>query len=129
MTHTTENPTLELLTEKYNGARGQFNRLGVAVLDDDNHAWKLGKQGEVRWAESNNIVPTDILEMAVVDGKITIEMLERTTKQNSIETQKFLDRYQTMREKHGYSEEEQMEMRCEFGDEEVVDVFTGKVIS
>ena len=34
-----------------------------------------------------------------------------------------------MREKHGYSEEEQMEMRAEFGVEEVVDVFTGKVIA
>ena len=129
MTHTTENPTLELLTEKYNGARGQFNRLGVAVLDDDNHAWKLGSKGEVRWISSNNICPTDILEMAVVDGTITWEMFERSTKQSSIETTEFLTRYQAMREKHGYSEEEQMEMRCEFGDEEVVDIFTGKVIS
>ena len=129
MTHTTENPTLELLTEKYNGKRGQFNRLGVAVLDDDNHAWKLGAHGEVRWVSSNNICPTDILEMAVVDGTITWEMFERSTKQSSIETTEFLTRYQAMREKHGYSEEEQMEMRCEFGDEEVVDVFTGKVIS
>ena len=154
MTYTTENPTLELLQEKYNSTaprlnykgepirggmtEGQWNRDGVAVLGGETsygsagvtkHAWKLGKQGEVRWAESDNIPPTDILKMAVVDGTITWEMFERTQKQNSIETQEFLGRYQAMREKHGYSEEEQMEMRAEFGDEEVVDVFTGKVIS
>lgn len=144
MTYATENPTLELLQEKYNSTaprlnykgeairggsvtEGQWNRDGVAVLG--NKEWKLGSKGEVRWISSNNIPPTDILEMAVVDGTITWEMFERSTKQNSIETQEFLGRYQAMREKHGYSEEEQMEMRAEFGDEEVVDVFTGKVVS
>ena len=155
MTYTTENPTLELLQEKYNSTalklnykgepirggsvtEGEWNRDGVAVLGgtteygsagSTKHEWKLGAHGEVRWVSSNNIPPTDILEMAVVDGTITWEMFERSTKQNSIETTEFIKRYQAMREKHGYSEEEQMEMRCEFGDEEVVDVFTGKVIS
>ena len=144
MTHTTENPTLELLQEKYNSTalklnykgeairggsvtEGEWHRDGVAVLG--NKEWKLGAHGEVRWVSSDNICPTDILEMAVVDGTITWEMFERSTKQNSIETTEFLTRYQAMREKHGYSEEEQMEMRAEFGDEEVVDVFTGKVIA
>jgi len=155
MTYATENPTLELLQEKYNSTaprlnykgeqirggmtEGQWNRDGVAVLGgtkdygsagSTKHEWKLGSKGEVRWVSSNNIPPTDILEMAVVDGTITWEMFERSTKQNSIETTEFLTRYQAMREKHGYSEEEQMEMRAEFDDdEEVVDVFTGKVIS
>ena len=92
MTHKTENPTVAILTEKYNGERGEFNRRGVAVLGDDDHAWKLGKHGEVRWVSSSNIVPTDILEMAVVDGTITIEMLERSTKQNAIETEQWLNK-------------------------------------
>ena len=89
MTHKTENPTIEILTEKYNGERGEFNRRGVRVLD--NKEWKLGKQGEVCWVSSSNIVPTDILEMAVVDGTITIEMLERSTKQNKLETEQWLN--------------------------------------
>ena len=144
MTHTTENPTLELLQEKYNSTalklnykgeairggsvtEGEWHRDGVAVLG--NKEWKLGAHGEVRWVSSNNICPTDILEMAVVDGTITWEMFERSTKQNSIETTEFLTRYQAMREKHGYSEEEQMEMRAEFGNEEVVDFITGKVVA
>ena len=90
MTISTENPTVAILTEKYNGKRGEFNRRGVSVLD--NKEWKLGKQGEVRWVSSSNIVPTDILEMAVVDGTITIEMLERSTKQNAIETREWLNK-------------------------------------
>ena len=90
MTISTENPTVEILTEKYNGERGEFNRRGVGVLD--NKEWKLGKQGEVCWVSSSNIVPTDILEMAVVDGTITIEMLERSTKQKAIETREWLNK-------------------------------------
>jgi len=154
MTYATENPTLELLQEKYNSTaprlnykgeqirggmtEGQWNRDGVAVLGgtkdygsagSTKHEWKLGSKGEVRWVSSNNIPPTDILEMAVVDGTITWEMFERSTKQNSIETTEFIERYQAMREKHGYSEEERFEMKAAFGDEEIVDVFTGKVVS
>jgi len=92
MTHSTENPTVAILTEKYNGERAEFNRRGVAVLGcDETHNWKLGKHGEVRWVSSNNIVPTDILEMAVVDGTITIEMLERSTNQNAVETREWLN--------------------------------------
>jgi len=109
MTHSTENPTVEILTEKYNSTApklnykgdpirggsvtvGQWHREGVAVLGcDETHNWKLGKNGEVRWVSSNNIVPTDILEMAVVDGTITIEMLERSTNQNAVETREWLN--------------------------------------
>ena len=144
MTHTTENATLEILTEKYNSTalklnykgeairggsvtEGVWHRDGVAVLG--NKEWKLGAHCEVRWVSSNNICPTDILEMAVVDGTITWEMFERSTKQNSIETREYFAQYTAMREKRGYSEEEQMEMKAAFGDEEVVDFITGKVVA
>ena len=89
MTISTENPTVEILIEKYNGERGECNRRGGAVLE--NKEWKLGKHGEVCWVSSSNIVPTDILEMAVVDGTITIEMLERSTKQKKLETEQWLN--------------------------------------
>ena len=155
MTYATENPTLEILQEKYNSTKprvhcftgepirggkteGEWNREGVAVLGGQTsygpagvtkHNWKLGSKGEVRWVASDNIPPADILEMAVVDGTITWEMFERTQEQKAIETQEFLGRYQAMREKHGYSQEEKAEMRSEFGDEEVIDVFTGKEVA
>ena len=56
-------------------------------------------------------------------------LCNRLREQKDIETQEFFGRYRAQREKYGYSEEEKAEMRAEFGDEEAVDVFTGKVIS
>ena len=67
--------------------------------------------------------------MAVVDETITWEMFERTQEQKAIESQEHMARYVAMREKHGYSQEERSEMRAQFGDEEVVDVFTGKQVT
>ena len=136
----TELKTKQELVEKYNPetAMGRRCRSGVAILGGTTdygsagvtkHEYRLGSKGEVRWVSSNNIVPGDILELAVADNTLDIAVRNRTEEVREVEDIEFLKRYQAMREKHGYSEEEQMEMRCEFGDEEVVDVFTGKVIS
>ena len=46
-----------------------------------------------------------------------------------IEDLAFLEQYVANRQKYGYSDEEKFEMRAAFGDEEVVDVFTGKVVA
>jgi hypothetical protein len=144
MTYATEKPTLAKLIEKYNSTalklnykgepirggsvtEGEWNRDGVAVLA--NKEYIKGPKGEIRWVSNNSVPPTDILEMAVVDGTITWEMFERTQEQKASETQEFLGRYQAMREKYGYSQEEKAEMSNEFGDEEVVDVFTGKQVA
>jgi hypothetical protein len=43
-----------------------------------------------------------------------------------IEDAKFLEQYIANRQKYGYSDEEKFEMRAAFGDEEVVDIFTGE---
>ena len=130
----TELKTKQELVEKYNSTTprfnttwGEFMRLGVRVLGADEY--HLGPQGEIRWNSSNNIVPGDILEMAVVDGTIDIAVRNRTEEVREVENAKFFAQYRAQREKYGYSEEEKMEMRAEFGDEEVVDVFTGKAIA
>ena len=44
------------------------------------------------------------------------------------EDAEFLDQYIANRQRYGYSDEEKFEMRAAFGDEEVVDIFTGKSI-
>ena len=67
--------------------------------------------------------------MAVVDGTIDIAVRNRTEDVRVVENEIFFTQYRANREKYGYSEEEKMEMRAEFGDEEVVDVFTGKAIA
>lgn len=111
-----------------NGTQGEFARRGVAVLAEKEY--HLGPKGEVRWDSSDNIVPSDILEMAVVDGTIDISVRNRTEEVREVEDEIFLKNYINFRQKHGYSEEELMEINAEFGDDEdePVDIFTGREI-
>ena len=144
MTYATENPTLEILQKKYNsteprvhcftgepirGAKteGEWNREGVAVLA--NKEYIKGPKGEIRWVSNNSVPPTDILEMAVVDGTITMEEFFISGEQKDIDTTRHFAQYAAMREKHGYSAEERAEMKAAFGDEEVVDVITGQQVA
>ena len=144
MTYATEKPTLAKLLEKYNSTElrvnpfeaqggkkftntvGEWNRDGVAILS--NKEYIKGPKGEIRWVSNNSVPPTDILEMAVVDGTITMEEFFISGEQKDIDTTRHFAQYAAMRERHGYSAEERAEMRAEFGNEEVVDVITGKIL-
>ena len=146
MTHVNlEFKTKAELEAKYNdptplkmwGTVGDRNRSGVAVLSGETdygsagvakHEYIIGPKGEVRWAKSNNIVSGDILEMAVVDGTISIEVRNTTEQVRIIDDEIAIKNYINFRQKHGYSEEELMEIDAEFGDEEPVDIFTGREI-
>lgn len=101
-------------------------RNGVAVLGDKE--WHRDSNLAIRWDRSNNIVPEDILEMAVVDGTITMNDLFISKKAKLAEFEVFLKGYIAHREKNGYSEEELMEIEAESDGEELVDFFTGKEI-
>ena len=144
MTHL-ERKTKQELAEIYNdptpskmwGTLGERARSGVAVLGGETdygsagvakHEYIIGPKGEVRWAKSNNMVPGDILEMAVADGVIDIAVRNRTEEVREVEDEIFLRNYIDFRQKHGYSEEELMEIDAEFGDEEPVDILTGREI-
>ena len=111
MTHLNlEMKTKEELVAKYNdptplkmwGTEGARNRSGVAVLGGETdygsagvvkHDYVIGPKGEVRWAYSNNIVPGDILEMAVADGTIDISVRNRTEEVRKIEDAEFFKEY------------------------------------
>lgn len=80
----------------------------------------------VRWNSSDNIPPKDILAEFCVKGYITAETLYDSIACKNAEDTKFLEEYISNRKKYGYSDEEKAEMRNAFGDEEVVDIFTGK---
>jgi hypothetical protein len=146
MTYATENPTLAKLIEKYNSTalklnykgepirggsvtEGDWERDGVAVLANKDYI--KGPKGEIRWVSNNSVPPTDILEMAVVDGTITMEEFFISGEQKDIDTTRHFAQYAAMREKHGYSQEERAEMKAAFGDEEVVvvDVITGQQVA
>ena len=111
MTHLNlEMKTKAELEAKYNdptplkmwGTVGQRNRSGVAPLGGETdygsagvtkHDYVIGPKGEVRWAYSNNIVPGDILEMAVADGVIAIEVRNRTEEVRIVEDEEFFAEY------------------------------------
>jgi hypothetical protein len=135
MTYLTKNATVEILKNKYNlnTEQGQFNRRGVAVLADRHHEFYYDETNSdlgpvVRWISSDNIVPGDILEMAVADGVIQLSDLENSLNARKIEDEKFIAQYVANRQKYGYSDEEKFEMMAAFGGEEVVDIFTGKTV-
>lgn len=109
-----------------NGTQGEFARRGVAVLKEKD--FYIREDGSVRWIMSDNMVPSDIMEMAVVDGTLTIDQRNKAEEIRIVEDEMFLRSYINFRQKHGYSEEELMEIDAEFGDDEPVDIFTGREI-
>jgi len=109
-----------------NGTQGEFARRGVKVLEKND--FYIREDGSVRWIMSDNMVPSDIMEMAVVDGTLTIDQRNKAEELRIIEDELYLRNYINFRQKHGYSEEELMEIDAEFGDDEPVDIFTGREI-
>ena len=87
------------LTAKYNdptpmkmwGTVGNRNRSGVAILAEKEYY--TGEQGEIRWIMSDNIVPSDILEMAVVDGTISIETRNTTEEVRVVEEERIWSQF------------------------------------
>lgn len=83
----------------------------------------------VRWVSSNNIPFPDMLERFVLSGEITETEMANSLVQRKIEDAAAIKMYIANRQQYGYSPEELFEMKAAFGDEEVVDIFTGKTIT
>lgn len=82
----------------------------------------------VRWSSSNNIPFPDMLERFLLAGLITHTEMGNSIAYRKVEDAKHIAQYIENRKKYGYSNEELFEIRAAFGDEEVVDLFTGEVI-
>ena len=83
----------------------------------------------VRWKSNNQVPYDDMLTDFLVAGLIVQENVLRSMTARKIEDLAFLEQYVANRQKYGYSDEEKFEMQAAFGDEEVVDIFTGKVVA
>lgn len=83
----------------------------------------------IRWNSNDTVPPKDILADLCVAGLITSEVLYDSIATKNKEDSAFLEQYVANRRKYGYSDEEKFEMRAAFGGEEVVDIFTGEVVS
>ena len=95
---------------------------------DINKIWEIlkdsytGPNGERRWKTSDNCLPSEVFEEAGMQAPASQK------EQRDLEAKKFADAYRAHREKNGYSEEELAGMKAAFGNEEVVDVITGKTV-
>ena len=78
-----------------------------------------------RWNSNDQVPPRDILADLCVAGYITREQIYDSLTAKEAEDATFLEQYVANRKQYGYSDEEKFEMRAAFGDEEVVDLFTG----
>lgn len=83
----------------------------------------------VRWNSSDNIPFTDTLTEFMHAGYIDQQIVMNSIEARKIEVKASLDEYITFRQNNGYSDEEKFEMKAAFGNETVVDIFTGKIIS
>lgn len=91
--------------------------------------FNVDTNGVIRWNSSNNVPPTDILTEFLTAGFVTQEEVLRSISKRKEEDLAFLEAYVARRQKYGYTDEEKFEMRAAFGDEEVVDMFTGLKVS
>ena len=88
----------------------------------------IDSENVVRW-KSNDQVPFDDMLNTFSDANlIDSQNLVNSCYTRNIEAVRSLEEYVARRQATGYSVEEKVEMRNAFGDEEVVDIFTGKVI-
>jgi hypothetical protein len=83
----------------------------------------------VRWNSNDQVPFDDMLTDFLVAGLIVQENVLRSMTARKAEAEIAIRQYVESRQKYGYSDEEKFEMRAAFGDEEVVDIFTGQVIA
>lgn len=99
------------------------------MLLDNDFEFHVDNNDVVRWNTNNQVPFDDMLTKFVAAGLINQEHLLRSTTAREAETYEGLKAYVAMREKVGYSDEEMFEMQAAFGDEEVFDVITGKLVA
>lgn len=83
----------------------------------------------VRWNSNDRVPFDDKLTEFLLAGLIVQENVLRSMTARKAEDEIAIQQYVENRKKYGYSQEELAEMQNAFGDEEVVDIFTGQVIA
>jgi hypothetical protein len=79
----------------------------------------------VRWESSKRVPFTDKLTEFLVKGLVTSEQVVNSIRVREEEEAKTIADYIARRKKTGYTEEEKYELKAAFGNEEVINLFTG----
>lgn len=85
--------------------------------------------GVVRWNSNDQVPFDDMLTSFLLADYIDQDNVIASMNARKVEAAKAIEAYVAMRQKVGYSDEEKFEMRAAFGDEEIVDIFTGERVS
>ena len=83
----------------------------------------------VRWISNDRVPFEDMLDKFFDAGLIDQQIVLNSIETHNAEQRDSIQEYINYRQKHGYSDEERFEMKAAFGDETIVDVFTGEVVS
>jgi hypothetical protein len=82
----------------------------------------------VRWKSNDRVPFDDMLTEFLLKDLICQEQVISSMSARKIEDLTFLEQYVENRKKFGYSDEEKFEIKAAFGNEEVVDIFTGELV-
>lgn len=99
------------------------------MTKDYKNEFYVDTNGVVRWNSNDQVPFDDMLTTFLVRGFIEQENVIMSMNTRKAEAAKAIESYVANRQKYGYSDEERFEMRAAFGGEEVVDIFTGEVVS
>jgi hypothetical protein len=99
------------------------------MTKDYRNEFYIDNNDVVRWKSNDQVPYDDMLTNFLVAGLIVQENVLRSMTARKAEAEIAIQQYVENRQKYGYSDEEKFEMQAAFGDEEVVDVFTGKVVA
>lgn len=80
----------------------------------------------VRWNSNDQVPFDDMLTNFLIAGYVDQDTVIDSMNARKVEADKAIAAYVANRQKYGYSDEERFEMRAAFGDEEVIDIFTGE---
>ena len=83
----------------------------------------------VRWNSNDQVPFDDMLTNFLLADLIDQDNWLASINAREAEAKKSIQEYVALRQKYGYSDEEKFEMQAAFGDEKVVDIFTGKEVA
>jgi hypothetical protein len=86
------------------------------------------QDGIVFWKSNDRSPFADMLETFVDDGLIDADTMARTVQAKGEQDVAAIAEYVAHRQTNGYTREERVEMRNAFGNDDVIDVFTGSKV-
>ena len=117
------------LIQRWLGKQGEFWKNDVQKSVKQYFEDTSTVDGVIRWNKSNNVPPTELLELWAYVGILDRYVYQKSLEVRDAELAVSIRQYKEARAKQGYSQEQLFEMRAAFGaGATVVNVLTGETI-